>query len=250
MKKLAIFVEGQTEQIFVESLIRYMTDHLQIGIEKRRGFGGRDSGRCFITLSSPKGEHPYYILIVDSSNDGRVITDIRENHERLTQKGYDKIIGLRDIYPHSFKDFRKLKRLIKTLVPQSHPTPVVCFAVLEVETWFIAEFSHFKKIHPRLTRNFIKQKTGIDPAADDLEQILKPEKDDLMLSPAGDLHRIYKLVKRSYSKKKQQVQNIVSVLDFNHIVNELPKRVHSLGFFLRELQGFFFSVSNENNNNC
>jgi hypothetical protein len=249
MKKLAIFVEGQTEQIFVESLINYMTDHLQISIEKRRGFGGRDNGRLFITLSSPKISNPYYILLVDSSNDGRVLTDIRENFAGLVEQGYNKIIGLRDIYPNSFKDFRKLKRRVNQLVPQGGTTPVLCFAVLEVETWFIAEYSHFTKIHPRLTRKFILKKTGIDPGADNIEEALNPMKNELFMSPARDLNRIYKLVRRSYSKKKQQVINIVKVLDFNKLINEVPKRVHSLGFFLRELEDFFSTVAEDPKSN-
>ena len=101
MKKLALFVEGQTEQIFVEQLLQYIAGDHGINIEKRRGFGGRDQGRSFITLSSPDGEAPFYILLVDSSNDGRVLSDIREEYEGLARQGYDKIIGLRDIYPHT-----------------------------------------------------------------------------------------------------------------------------------------------------
>ena len=243
MKKLAIFVEGQTEQIFVEHLLNVLARDCEISIEKRRGFGGRDSGRSFITLSSPKEKKPFYILLVDSSNDGRVLTDIRESYKRLCKQGYNKIIGLRDVYPHAYSDFRKLRRMIKKHMPDGKVTPVVCFAVLEVETWFIAEYTHFRKIHPRLTRNFIKKKTGIDPADPDIEERIGPLLDELELSPAGYLNHIYKLVGRSYSKKKQQVQNIVKVMNFKEIINEVPKRAKALGFFIRELKGFFDSVS-------
>ncbi|MCM8535126.1 MAG: hypothetical protein NE334_04250 [Lentisphaeraceae bacterium] len=245
MKKLAIFVEGQTEQIFVEKLIFYIADSYDICVEKRRGFGGRDHGRKFITLSSPEIEAPYYILLVDSSNDGRVLTDIREEYDGLIAQGYDKIIGLRDIYPHEYKDFRKLKKLSKHLVPKGKVQPVICFAVLEVETWFVAEYKHFKKIHQRLTPQFIKKRTGIDVTSGNLENELYPFKDELRNSPAADLNRIYNLVKRSYSKKKQQVMSIMKVLNMKEIVNEVPKRIPSLGFFLRQLDDFFSSVQEE-----
>lgn len=243
MKKLAIFVEGQTEQIFVEHLLNILTKDCDISIEKRRGFGGRDSGRCFITLSSPKEKNPFYILLVDSSNDGRVLTDIRESYKGLVKQGYDKIIGLRDVYPHTYKDFRKLRRTVKQLMPDGKIAPVVCFAVLEVETWFIAEYTHFRKVHPRLTRQFIKRQTGIDPADLNIEEKLSPHQDDVELSPAGYLHMIYKLVGRSYSKKKQQVLNIMKVINFKEIINEVPKRAHALGYFIRELKDFFDSIS-------
>lgn len=245
MKKLAIFVEGQTEQIFVEKLLNYVAESHGICIEKRRGFGGRDNGRRFITLSAPEAEAPYYILLVDSSNDGRVLTDIREEYKGLQKQGYDKIIGLRDIYPHTYKDFRKLRRLANHLVPEGNIDTKVCFAVLEIETWFVAEYKHFKRLHPRLTRQFIKRMTGIDPADKEIEKILNPEKDEYFNSPAADLNRIYKLVKRSYSKKKQQVLNVMKVLDMKEMVNEVPKRVHSLGFFLRQLEDFFSSVQED-----
>ena len=243
MKKLAIFVEGQTEQIFVEYLLNVLTKDCDISIEKRRGFGGRDSGRSFITLSSPMERNPFYILLVDSSNDGRVLTDIRESYKGLCRQGYDKIIGLRDVYPHSYKDFRKLRRTVNQLMPEGDIVPVVCFAVLEVETWFIAEYKHFRKIHPRLTRQYIRKQTGIDPGDPNIEENLSPRLDEMQLSPAGYLHLIYKLVGRSYSKKKQQVLNIMKVMNFKDIIYEVPKRAHALGFFIRELKGFFDSIS-------
>ena len=243
MKKLAIFVEGQTEQLFVEHLLRVLAKNYNISIEKRRGYGGRDSGRSFITLSSPKEKTPFYILLVDSSNDGRVLTDIRESYKGLCKQGYSKIIGLRDVYPNAYKDFRKLRRMVRQLMPEGKIVPVVCFAVLEVETWFIAEYTHFKRIHPRLTRRFIKKEIGFDPGDPNIEENLSPKLDELELSPAGYLHRIYKLVGRSYSKKKLQVQNIIKAMDFKEVINEVPKRTRALGFFIRNLKEFFDSVS-------
>jgi hypothetical protein len=242
MKKLAIFVEGQTEQIFVEKLLYYITNTFDICISKKRGFGGRNNGRRFITLTAPDIKAPYYILLVDSSNDGRVLTDIREGYRGLQKQGYDKIIGLRDVYPHSLKDFSKLKRFTKTLTPKGKLDTTICFAVLEVETWFIAEYKHFHKLHPQLTPQFIERSTGINPRDKNIEQSLIPEKNNLHNSPAADLDMIYKLVKRSYSKKKHQVLNVMKVINMNDMVNEVPKRVKSLAYFLQQLDDFFAIV--------
>jgi hypothetical protein len=243
MKKLAIFVEGQTEQIFVESLLFYLTRSHDISVEKKRGFGGKNNYRHFITLSSPDGDAPYYILIIDCSNDGRVLTDIRDEYDGLMRQNYDMILGLRDIYPHSHSDFRKLRRIANNLMPDYGPVkPIICFAVLEIETWFIAETSHFRKINPRLTRKFIKKMTGIDPFDQNLETSLAPENNEFRNSPASELNRIYKLVKRSYTKKRKQVTNLVRLLNMQNMVHEVPKRIHSLGFFIRQLEDFFESV--------
>ena len=45
MKKLAVFVEGQTEQLFVERLLEEAAGKKQICIEKRQAFGGRPTVR-------------------------------------------------------------------------------------------------------------------------------------------------------------------------------------------------------------
>ncbi len=241
MKKLAIFVEGQTEQIFVEFLIHYLASDYHISIEKKRGYGGKNSGRSFITLSSPNETSAFYILLVDSSNDGRVLTDIRENYAGLCRQNFDKIIGLRDVYPHAFSDFRKLRRLTNKLLPDGAIKPTLCFAVLEVETWFIAEYTHFLKINPKLTRRFIRQNTGVDPGHPKIEELIGPNS-EIPISPAAYLNRVYKFSRRSYSKKRRQVLTLMKFLNFKELISDVPKRAHSFGFFIRQLKDFFESV--------
>lgn len=61
MRKVAIFIEGQTEQIFVTKLLYeiYGYDKIEILSEKIR------ITKCFVQLKAKKTDLTYYFLIVD-----------------------------------------------------------------------------------------------------------------------------------------------------------------------------------------
>lgn len=241
MRKMAIFVEGQTEQIFVERLLETMSDQENLAIEKCRAFGGKKNGRRFTTLKSAKGhEGEIFILLVDCSNDGRVLSDIREQYARLVRKGYTKIIGLRDVYPHKVEELHRLKSMTGKVLPKKPVRTRLVFAMLEIETWFLAEYTHFKRVHHKLTRAVIEEELGIDPASSNIEEDLRPEKDEHDSSPAGDLNRIYHLVGKGYRKRRHQVNQIVGNLDYRFILEELPKNVQGLRIFLNHVKSFVY----------
>ncbi len=75
MNKLAIFVEGQTEQIFAERLIRYSGREKNIGIQVQCLSGGRKGSARTVTEITGTSEithQDYFILIFDCGNDSRV----------------------------------------------------------------------------------------------------------------------------------------------------------------------------------
>lgn len=96
-------------------------------------------------------------------------------------------------------------------------------AIMEIETWFLAEHKHFERIDNRLTMAHIKAKVGFDPSTDDMEQ-----RDH----PAGDMNAIYQLVGKEYSKSMEVVQETVKVLDYARLYFELPDRYASLKQFV------------------
>ncbi len=101
MKKLAIFVEGQTELYFVEKLLLEIGNAKELSIRKEVLSGGT---RC-PAVATLVGEIPasqetkYKILLYSSCNDEKVLSDIKERYAKLKSDGYSKIIGLRDLYP-------------------------------------------------------------------------------------------------------------------------------------------------------
>ena len=71
MKRLAIFVEGQTDQILVEKLIIEIAGRNNIKVLLQKAEGGKSYSRKFVTIKgdSATTDSKYFVLIVDSSSD-------------------------------------------------------------------------------------------------------------------------------------------------------------------------------------
>ena len=231
MKRLAVFVEGQTEQLFAESLIREIAGQANIRFELRSIRGGakaRRQTRLLQSIPDDAGEE-YYVLIVDCGGDETVVSRIREEYDNLVAQGYEAIIGIRDVYPLLREDIPILARRIPLNVKTKPIRVVFVLAVMEVEAWFLAESTHFERIDPALTVALISASLGFDPSAEDMEQ--RP-------SPAGDLHEAYQLVGLAYSKRRANVQRTVGVLDYARLYLEMPTRYPSLETLVSALDRF------------
>lgn len=232
MRKLAIFVEGQTEQIFVREFLKSFASQHSISIEEAV-IGGKKKIRTvtLIKHEPPNPETEFYILIYDSGQDNSVNSDMRDQRSSLTQNGYEKIIGLRDLYPKNISEKAILERSFQYTLRNQTGIPIhLIFAVMEFEAWFLAEWKHFQKIDKCLTPNYIKQEFGFNPEIDNIEN--RPH-------PAEDLDLIYQRVGRCYDKTKAQVEEIVSYLDFDFIRLDVVNRVDQLNLFIEEIITFF-----------
>lgn len=233
MKKIAFFVEGQTEQIFINRLIKEIIgyDNLTVLLKKLSG-GVNSPKRELIRNYSISLKSAYTALIYDCGSDNRVKSEILENINSLREAGYTSIVGLRDLYPLSIEELPRLEKGLKflpyPLKKKDYPFDIV-IAVREVETWFLSEKSHFKKIDRKLTGKFIEKHLGFNP------DIVDPVSRE---HPAEDINKIYKLVGKSYTKKYWQVEKLVNLLDFNKIRNEVRHEVHSLDTLIRIIEEF------------
>jgi hypothetical protein len=226
VKKLAIFVEGQTEQIFVEKLLREIAGQMNISIEiqsQERSKFARLIMKDPITTTTK-----YYVLIYNSANDNRVASDIKDQYKSLIASGYERIIGLRDVYPETKADVDKGLKFFMTTISSAIPINIV-LAVMEVEAWFLAEWNHFIKIDAILTPEKIQADLGFNPKTDDMEA---------RNCPHDDLHRVYQLVGKAYQKKKNQINRTVDNLDYEFIYLELVNNVISLGEFIGYINKF------------
>jgi hypothetical protein len=164
----------------------------------------------------PDTGQQYYVLIFDCGGDHLVKPRIIEEHENLTRKGYQKIVGMRDVRPEythaTIGDLQTmLPKYIKTkLIPVEF-----ILAILEIEAWFLAEATHFPKIDPAITVDAIRAALGFDPENDDMQQ---------RATPAVDLHNCYAMAGKAYDKNNAQLT--VDALDFLlvyiELVNKLP----------------------------
>ncbi|MEG4940867.1 hypothetical protein [Microcoleus sp. F4-D5] len=231
-KKIACFVEGQTEQIFVERLFQEIAGYKKISIETYKFQGGK-ANRIIqpLKLSTIKNA-PFFVLLYDCGNDAHVVSDIRKQHQSLIKNGYEKILGLRDLYPIPLGRKEEIETGIRGFLKllQKIGVPIsVILAVMEVEAWFLAEWNYLAKIDNRLTCDFIIQKCGLDLRIIDPEQRVRPSQ---------DLDEIYRLVSRNYDKSEKVSQEIINNLDYEFLYLHLVNSVKQLKKFIDEIDSF------------
>lgn len=235
MSKLAVFVEGQTEQLFVQRLVQEVAGHHNVAIEMgKASFGGRSGlPRRFIRLEpSDARDKQFFVLIVDSATDNRVASDIREQYETLVKAGYSRVLGLRDVYPQSRSEIPLIRRAVDRWLPTGSVPVDIVLAIMEIEAWFLAEYTHFEQLYAGITLEKVNKAIGDDAQTLDVENIEHPSE---------TLNTVYQLVGRVYRKKKDQVSDLVDALDYVRLYLELPERVSALKCLCDHLDLFLSS---------
>lgn len=232
--KLAVFVEGLTERIFVQRLLREIAGHNNIEIESVET-AGRSPGRerfvqRFVARAKDTGT-PYYALLVQSGVDERVVSDLRDSYTSLVDAGFDDIIAIRDVYPNRRKDIDSMEQVMKEVLPSAPLDPAVILAVMETEAWFWAEHTHFERIDPRLSYGRLQEEFSFDPREIDPEETLA--------HPAAELGRAYGLVGQKYRKHRNEIERTVYCLDFDRMYLEMRERPMRLAQLLDRLDAFF-----------
>lgn len=230
MKKLAVFVEGYTELVFVEQLILEISGVHNIRVELQQIRGGTKVPRTIkiVKAAKPDTGQQYYVLLVDCGGDDQVKTRILEEHDNLTRKGYSTIIGMRDVRPkYSHSDIPRLEIGLRKYVKTSLIPVEFILSIMEIEAWFIAEFNHFEKIDPSITIQEIKDKLGFDPINDDLSE---------RSNPADDLDAVYRLGGKCY--EKHNTVATIKVLDYSFIYLDLQNKIGYLKRLTNVIEGF------------
>ena len=108
---------------------------------------------------------------------------------------------------------------LKTL-RQKNGIPIsMILVIMEIEAWFLGEYSFLTKIDSCLTSNFILHNLGFDLNALDVEQIPHPSE---------ALNKIYQLIQRSYDKSETTVEEIASLLNYEFMYLHLVKKIKEL----------------------
>ena len=229
-KKIAFFVEGYTEQEFVKKLLLAIFDEKKIAIDIRKIKGGNKVPISHTVLQSetPTDDTFYYILIYDCGGDANVKSYVLDQRESLLSAGYLKVIGLRDVYPQfSRDDIFKLKQMANYGVPQKGLLVKFVLAVMEVESWFLAEENHFLKIDAVLDEPYLKANFNLEPSRDNTE---------LKDKPANFLDSIYQSVGTSYEKQKASIDRTIDALDYVNIYFNVRERNSSLNELISEFE--------------
>ncbi len=230
MNKLAVFVEGHTEAIFVDRLVEEVAGNNRVRIELRKIRGGSSVRRTSIQVraAQPETGQQYYVLILDCGGDAAVKSRILEEHENLTRSGYAKILGLRDVRPkYAAAEIGKLERGLRLRIRTSLIPVQFILSIMEIEAWFLAEVTHFPRIHPSITVDAIRSTLGFDPENDDMEK-----RDN----PAQDLADCYAIGGKLYEKAK--AKETVDTLDFGQVYLRLPAKFDYLSALLASVDSF------------
>ena len=233
MKRIAIFVEGLTEQILVRRMLETVMQNKQVAIQTVKITGGHNIRMSFTVMHAAKvtGNTAYYVLIYDCGGETNVKGYLMTQREKLVRKGYTCILGLRDVYPtFAREEVRKLKLGLNYRVPQKGATTRIHLAIMETEAWFLGEYTHLKKVSRKLTPEYIEKQLGFNPKTENMEE---------REMPAHDLKRVYKLVDHDYTKKRNKLNSVVSKLDFSFFTHRLSNKMASLGEFVNQLEDFF-----------
>ena len=215
MRKIAIFVEGQTELIVVREYLLRWFNYSDIEIECRTLFieGKFHSAEYDYPTPNPQ----FHFQIINVGNDNAVLSRMLKREQYMWSAGYEKIIGLRDMYSKEYRDMSavvsnevndlfNIARIEVINNRASKPDKIkMCFAVMETEAWFLGLHEALEKIHAELTNDFIFDKLGID-----LEKI-DPEKE--VFHPASLLEKIYGLVGEKYQKHKGDIEALTYHFD-------------------------------------
>lgn len=240
MKKIAFFVEGQTEADFVKKYLKEITCQKGI-ITVFEGFGGKKRPRVFTqTYQDGEANKDYQIDIYVSQTDNRVNSDINDNLRTLSSSVFSVVIGLRDLRgqkndgtAYTLADLPKVENTTQRIFRNANPPVISSIAVMEIETWFMAETNHYQNINTALTTEVISSQTavlGVDPYNDDLTQVAQP---------AETLDQIYQLVGEHYDKSEALRQRTINAIDFANLYLNVPARLVKFDEFARIVDSLF-----------
>lgn len=246
MKKIAFFVEGPTEAFFIRRLLVELVTQQRIRFIEYDLKGGSEGNPRVINILAEDGLNPqqqYQINIYICNADNHVNQDVRDNLTTLQREGFTQVIALKDLrgdykgvdglqHSHVPSDYSQQKA-IQNFIFQNSSIPVASIiAVMEIETWFLSETTHYERINPRLTQAFITSNRSslvANPFADDMEQVLEP---------AELLDSIYQLVGLNYSKKKNVRERTINQLDMAEIYLQLPNKFAPLKELIQTIDTF------------
>jgi hypothetical protein len=176
-KKIALYVEGQTEQVLLNHLIKTWWGFTGIKIENIKICGDRGS-KCKVGDYSPDVtvEPDNFFLIIDVDGEGSLASSIAKRANRQHEQAYE-IIGLRDLYAQDYEkrssnrveevcheilgNIKKALKIMKCTWPEKID---IFFSIMETEAWLLAFSNALAKWAKNLNH----------PTPTDIESIARP----------------------------------------------------------------------------
>jgi hypothetical protein len=217
MRKVLVVTEGQTELIFVRNLLRNTFDNSKLSFECIQLRGATENN---FPYKYPNPNAEFHFQILDVGNDERLMTIIKEREQYYFDKGFEKIIGIRDMYSAHYRERSHTicdevngqftdaaNRVVQEL--KNCDSIVICFAIMEIEAWVISMYSLLEKVNPVLTVEYIDSKLGFN-----LRDI---DPQHRFFHPSDELKNILKLVGQNYRKSQHDTEKLTSRVDLDDV---------------------------------
>ena len=220
MSKVAIFVEGQSELIFLRRFLPLVLGWEKISFRCFKLYGDNVIDARFDYLNEHAEVH-FFILNV--SGDEKVLSAVKEREKRFIQQGYEKIIGLRDMYSEKYckRSPRRIDENVtiafienthKEIAKMSEPARIkMHFAIMELEAWFLGMYNIFERLNSALNINYIEENLEFNLSTIDPQT--------KFFKPADIVDNILELVGLRYKKSEHDVESICSKIDINDFSN-------------------------------
>jgi hypothetical protein len=205
MKRIAFFVEGQTESIFLTYLIEQYFSPGIASMQLSRIHGNKTH---VLRKAKIHSSTEFYVLIVNVEGDEKVTSAIKERAEKLfSQEAYEMVIAIRDLYPNDACKKNDIENAFsKIFSSYSYSNKIfLILSIMEVEAWFIAEHSVFSRLFPGAQTNRINNELGLCLENDNIESYNHPAK------ILGEISRMHS---SCYDKKAHEIHAICSRIDF------------------------------------
>lgn len=235
--KFTVFVEGQSEMLFVADVLQKYSnyDYTECGFHCINLVADNFNRVDYPSQGDFKSKNFYQII--NANNDAQVNTRLKKDSPRLKDRGFDVIIGLRDVYGNEYNkltsnvrvvDLDKIKELHAIQTEAINNKDVDCrlhYAIMEFEAWMLA-----------LIENYIIKK-GFDPAdifnkyniIADIENIYHPY---------PIVQKVFEHCGESYGKHESDTLTFLSTLgveDYENLRNS--QRCPSFTKFINSLLG-------------
>lgn len=216
-RKITIFVEGDTELIFVRNFLNtwYNYDANSLGMECYKLQSNRPNPVPYF-IGSRDSENFYQIIIVGNDN---IASKILSRAEELGKAGFSTIVGLRDMYCDTYHKHLTHGRIVSselndkfkqiaqetidnTLLPNKS-TIHIHFAIMEVEAWLLGIESLLTYLDSKLDMKTIKEQLGLD---------LSEDPETTIYHPAYKLEQLFALADKQYGKHTDVTEKLLSKL--------------------------------------
>ncbi len=218
MMKIAIYVEGHTELIFLCHFLRkwYDDDASKVGI---RYWGLNGVRPIKNDLKFGNADSQRFYSIINAGNDNKSLSEALKRAASQKNSGFDKVIVLRDMFskaydiancliPHGIDPILNKKFIEQAEIAiksrNFHGFVHCHFAIMEVEAWLLGMGWYLQKVSASLTPLVIKSSLKID---------LNKDPETTFYRPAKQLAKIYKFLGSAYRKKEDEVLSIMNLLD-------------------------------------